>query len=211
MAGNTVILAPPAAPRPRRRGAGATRTVARVSHLRTATGLTLTLTPPNAGLTLTSHTLAPPPDGVLATCFPSVAVPRRFLLLLYESSFGLEDISEFTPHDRQSTSSLELVGLVKVIRDSRQNRCGTSAADIRPYSGEVPAARTVPVDTSKRREGPSKRKLATSGSWTARGGPATRKLCRTTEAPQRSRIHTETSHGTPRFQTRGPRRCRRII
>ena len=54
MAGNTVILAP-AAPR---RGAGATRTVARVSHLRTATGLTLTLKPTN-GLTLTLNP-APP-------------------------------------------------------------------------------------------------------------------------------------------------------
>ena len=53
MAGNTVILAPPAAPR--RRGAGATRTVARVSHLRTATGLTLTLTPPNGSHTHISH------------------------------------------------------------------------------------------------------------------------------------------------------------
>ena len=28
---------------------------------------------------------------VLATCFPSVAVLRRFLLLLYESFFELED------------------------------------------------------------------------------------------------------------------------
>ena len=61
MAGNTVILAPPAAPR--RRGAGATRTVARVSHL-TATGLTLTLKPPN-GFTLT---LNPAPPFSTPTC-----------------------------------------------------------------------------------------------------------------------------------------------
>ena len=57
MAGNTVILAPPAAPR--RRGAGATRTVPRFLHLRTATGLTLTLTPLNGSHTHISHPRPP--------------------------------------------------------------------------------------------------------------------------------------------------------
>ena len=51
-----------AASSPRRRGAAApaTRTVARVSHLRTATGLTLTLTPPNRSHTHISHPRCPP-------------------------------------------------------------------------------------------------------------------------------------------------------
>ena len=60
MAGNTVIFAPPAAPRRRGAAAPATRTVARVSHLRTATGLTLTLTPPNGSHTHISHPGLPP-------------------------------------------------------------------------------------------------------------------------------------------------------
>ena len=63
MAGNTVIFAPPAAPRRRGAAAPATRTVARVSHLRTATGLTLTLTPPNGSHTHISH-----PDPPLPPC-----------------------------------------------------------------------------------------------------------------------------------------------
>ena len=63
MAGNTVIFAPPAAPRRRGAAAPATRTVARVSHLRTATGLTLTLTPPNRSHTHISH-----PDPPLPPC-----------------------------------------------------------------------------------------------------------------------------------------------
>ena len=66
MAGNTVILAPPAAPSGARRGAGATRTVARVSHLRTATGLTLTLTPPNGSHTHISHPGPPLPPCRMA-------------------------------------------------------------------------------------------------------------------------------------------------
>ena len=47
---------------PAQRGAEATRTVARVSHL-TATGLTLTLTPPNGSHTHISHPRPPPCRG----------------------------------------------------------------------------------------------------------------------------------------------------
>ena len=61
------------------------------------------------------------------------------------------------------------------------------------------------------REELRKRKLATSGSGLR--AAVHRRACirRTTEVPQRLRTHTETSQSTPRFQTRGPRRCRRII
>ena len=105
----------------------------------------------------------------------------------------------------------EDVGLVKVIRDSRQNRYGTSASRPSNAAEETAYARTAPVDTPMTREELRKRKLATSGSGLR--AAVHRRACmrRTTEVPQRSHIHTETSQSTPRFQTRGPRRCRRII
>ena len=76
MAGNTVILAPPAAPR--RRGAGATRTVPRFLHLRTATGLTLTLTPPNGSHTHISHPGPPlPPCRMAPSSCQHLDLPER--------------------------------------------------------------------------------------------------------------------------------------
>ena len=78
MAGNTVILAPPAARSGARRGAGATRTVARVSHLRTATGLTLTLTPPNGSHTHISHPGPPlPPCRMAPSSCQHLDLPER--------------------------------------------------------------------------------------------------------------------------------------
>ena len=76
MAGNIVILAPPAAPSGARRGAGATRTVARVSHLRTGpvshSHLHL-----QTGLTLTSHTLVSPPIMMSARLSSATGAARR--------------------------------------------------------------------------------------------------------------------------------------
>ena len=75
MAGNTVILAPPGSPA---RGAGATRTVARASHLRTATGLTLTLTPPNGSHTHISHPGPPlPPCRMAPSSCQHLDLPER--------------------------------------------------------------------------------------------------------------------------------------
>ncbi len=78
MAGNTVIFAPPAAPRRRGAAAPATRTVARVSHLRTATGLTLTLTPPNGSHTHISHPGPPlPPCRMAPSSCQHLDLPER--------------------------------------------------------------------------------------------------------------------------------------
>ena len=78
MAGNTVIFAPPAAPRRRGAAAPATRTVARVSHLRTATGLTLTLTPPNGSHTHISHPGPPlPPCRMDPSSCQHLDLPER--------------------------------------------------------------------------------------------------------------------------------------
>ena len=74
MAGNTSFGA---AGCPARR-AGATRTVARVSHLRTATGLTLTLTPPNGSHTHISHPGPPlPPCRMAPSSCQHLDLPER--------------------------------------------------------------------------------------------------------------------------------------
>ena len=137
-------------------------------------------------------------------------VRRRPLLLLYESFFGMETAQLVT----RLLVGYEVSGgrrSRQVIRDSRRNRYGTSASRPSNAAEETAYARTAPVDTPMTREELRKRKLATSGSGLR--AAVHRRACmrRTTEVPQRLRTHTETSQSTPRFQTRGPRRCRRII
>ena len=127
----------------------------------------------------------------------------------------------------------------EVIRDTRDYRCGTSEADNRSYSRDVPDARTAPVDTPTRPCEPILAPLARLGSWLRRRSKGSQGR-RTTEVPQRLRIHTDYAVAPPDFKReayesrdaeRGarqrhvhrdavdatrrervsPRRCRRII
>ncbi len=76
----------------------------------------------------------------------------------------------------------------------------------KPYARESRAASSLRPRKSRAYEG-----WATSGSGKREAVGRRPRVRRTTEAPQRWHIHTETGQRTPRFQTRGPRRCRRII
>ena len=125
-------------------------------------------------------------------------VRRRPLLLLYESFFGMETAQLVT----RLLVGYEVSGgrrSRQVIRDSRRNRCVTSDRDNRPYSGEVPAARTAPVDTPTRACGPILAPLARLGSW-LRAAVQRARVRRTTEAPQRLRIHTDYAVAPPDFK-----------
>ena len=97
----------------------------------------------------------------------------------------------------------------EVIRDTRDYRWGTSEADNRSYSRDVPDARTAPVDTPTRPCEPILAPLARLGSWLraavhrrarCAGPPKCRSACvYTRTAPTAPQISNErrTNRGTP--------------